>query len=65
MVGLGYLLTDNCQVHLCDTVLYVGNDEVPLFSDSQPLSKSLSHIVIRRTIPLVPAIGKDVISGEL
>ena len=65
MIGLGYLLTDNCQVHLRDTVLYVGNDEVLLFSDSQPLSNSLSRIVIQRTIPLVPAIGKDVISGEL
>ena len=65
MIGLRYLLTDNCQVHLCDMLLYVGNDKVLLFSDSQPLSNSLSRIFIRRTIPLVLAIGKDVISGEL
>ena len=42
----------------------MGNDEVPLFSESQPLSNSLSRIVVRRTVA-VPAMSEAIIPGEL
>ena len=37
IIGLDYLMANNCQVDLGGKLLYVGNDEVPLFSESQPL----------------------------
>ena len=48
IIGLDYLMVNNCQVDLGGKLLYVGSDEVPLFSESQPLSNSLSCIVVRR-----------------
>ena len=47
IIGLDYLMANNRQVDLGSKLLYVGNDEVPLFSESQPLSNSLSRIVVR------------------
>ena len=35
IIGLDYLMANNCQVDLGSKLLYVGNDEVPLFSESQ------------------------------
>ena len=56
-------MANNCQVDLGGKLLYVGNDEVPLFSESQP-SNSLSRIVVWRTVA-VPAMSEAIIPGEL
>ena len=50
VIGLDYLVPNNCQGDLGGKLLYLGNDEVPLFSDSQPQLKSLSRIVVQRTV---------------
>ena len=50
IIGLDYLMANNCQVDL--------------FSEFQPLSTSLSRIVVRRTVA-VPAMSEAIIPGEL
>ena len=64
IIGLDYLMANNCQVDLGGKLLYVGNDEVPLFSESQPLANSLSRIVVRRTVAVL-AMSEAIIPGEL
>ena len=64
IIGLDYLVANNCQVDLGGKLLYLGNDEVPLFSESQPQSNSLSRVVVRRTVA-VPAMSEAIIPGEL
>ena len=62
IIGLDDLMANNCQGDLGGKLLYVGNDEVPLFSESKPLSNSLSRIVVRQTVA-VPAMSEVIIPG--
>ena len=55
-------MANNCQVDLGSKLLYVGNGEVLLFRESQPLSNSLSRIVVRQTVA-VPAMSEAIIPG--
>ena len=64
IIRLDYLMDNNCQVDLGGKQLLVGNDEVPLFSESQPLSNSLSRIVVWQMVAL-PVMSEAIIPGEL
>ena len=64
IIGLDYLMANNCQVHLARKVLHIGNDEVRLFNQVQPVVNGLSRIVVRRTIA-IPAMSEAIIPGKL
>ena len=64
IIGLDYLMANNCQVDLARKVLHIGNDEVRLFNQVQSAVNGLSRIVVRRTIA-IPAMSEAIIPGKL
>ena len=64
IIGLDYLMDNNCQVNLAGKLLLVGDDEVPLVGQVRPVVNGLTRIVVRRTVA-VPAMSEAIIPGKL
>jgi hypothetical protein len=64
IIGLDYLMANNCHVNLAGKLLLVGDDEVPLVDQVRPVVNGLTRIVVRRTVA-VPAMSEAIIPGKL